>query len=43
MRHERGGRRGAPHVTHAGRTYHFCGPGCAHAFTDSPARYLTDG
>ncbi|MFD2807844.1 XdhC family protein [Prauserella oleivorans] len=34
---------GAPHVTHAGRTYHFCGPGCAHAFTDSPARYLTDG
>lgn len=29
-------------VSHSGRTYYFCGPGCAHAFADAPARYLTD-
>jgi xanthine dehydrogenase accessory factor len=29
-------------ITHDGRTFHFCGPGCQHAFADDPSRYADD-
>ncbi len=28
-----------PQVSHAGRTWYFCGPGCRSAFADAPERY----
>lgn len=33
----------APRAEHAGRTWSFCGPGCAQAFTDAPERYADGG
>jgi xanthine dehydrogenase accessory factor len=29
----------SPHLTHDGRMWYFCGPGCRQAFADDPARY----
>lgn len=35
-------REAAATVEHGGRTYHFCGQGCADAFADDPERYLEE-
>lgn len=29
-----------PQVQHEGKTYYFCCPGCAKAFSQDPAQYL---
>ncbi|TVT30406.1 YHS domain-containing protein [Amycolatopsis rhizosphaerae] len=33
---------GALRLTHGGREYHFCGPGCRQAFAADPARYADE-
>jgi YHS domain-containing protein len=34
--------RGGPSCTHAGRTYHFCAPGCLQRFRAEPGRFLAE-